>query len=346
MSYVIKSSEKLRKPGSESETKALLYLMNFRNDSNEIYYYVIDFFNDLTGMDRMAGKLWDLQSKGNHNVSPKALGKELVTLFKNYMSDLEFHAYIIFVGSVTGAVRVDPSIDVFDFANVKDAAKEQIKKGLIEEGKSKTYVNDEDLSDTNINSFLSQVLFVVDNDKKPSEYVKGLIKNHPNIMPKDDILTAIFNEIRDKQSAKKNVNVVENITIETTDEALNYCRHLTSNEIRLLAIQRIIQCNPLEKGITPSFVSIYSAWPPEIQKEKLEQCQAALCCALFNKNASDGFWGLFELIYKLVTDYPNDTVQQLFNRVRPRVEVIERCPNFDVESLKYFMAMVKDGIQQ
>lgn len=49
MSYTVKSSERLRKSGSEAETKALLYLMNFRPDSDDIYYFVVDFFNDLTG---------------------------------------------------------------------------------------------------------------------------------------------------------------------------------------------------------------------------------------------------------------------------------------------------------
>lgn len=37
MSYTVKSSEKLRKTGAETETKALLYLMNFMADSDDIY---------------------------------------------------------------------------------------------------------------------------------------------------------------------------------------------------------------------------------------------------------------------------------------------------------------------
>ena len=36
MPYTVQSSEKTRKSGAEGETKALLYLMNFRSDSNEI----------------------------------------------------------------------------------------------------------------------------------------------------------------------------------------------------------------------------------------------------------------------------------------------------------------------
>ena len=59
MSYTVCSSEKLRKSGADAETKAMLYLMNFREDSSEMNYFVVDFFNDVTGMDRMGRKLWD-----------------------------------------------------------------------------------------------------------------------------------------------------------------------------------------------------------------------------------------------------------------------------------------------
>ena len=42
----------------------------FTSPNNEIYYFVVDFFNDLTGMNRYADKMWDLQSKGDKNPSP------------------------------------------------------------------------------------------------------------------------------------------------------------------------------------------------------------------------------------------------------------------------------------
>ena len=75
MPYRVDSSERTRNSGAEHETKALLYLMNFRDDSDEIHYFVIDFFNDLTGMDKFADKLWDVQSKGSKNNSPFEIGK-------------------------------------------------------------------------------------------------------------------------------------------------------------------------------------------------------------------------------------------------------------------------------
>ena len=58
-------------------------------------------------MNRTAKKLWDLQSKGAKNSSPKSIGKELVTLFKNYISEIDFDAYILFLGGVTESFRID-----------------------------------------------------------------------------------------------------------------------------------------------------------------------------------------------------------------------------------------------
>ena len=52
--------------------------------------------------------------------------------------------------------------------------------------------------------FISHVTFVID-EREPTEYVKSIIKMHPHLIPEDTILEAIFNEIRDKQSSKKNI---------------------------------------------------------------------------------------------------------------------------------------------
>ena len=94
MPYKVQSSEKLRKSGADFETKAMLYLLNFREDSSQINYFVVDFFNDITGMDRMARKLWDVQSKALKTGSAKTIGRELVTLYKNHVSEVDFFKYI------------------------------------------------------------------------------------------------------------------------------------------------------------------------------------------------------------------------------------------------------------
>lgn len=340
MPYTVKSSEKTRKSGADGETKALLYLMNFRNDSNEIHYFIVDFFNDLTGMDRFSRKLWDVQSKAIKNSSPKAIGKELVTLFKNYLSEFEFSHYILFVGGVSNTFRIDSTLNTFNISNVKPDAITKLKNGLIEEAQSKEYIDNQDINDENIIDFLNKILFVID-DKEPSEYVRAIIKNHPNIIPEKQILNAIFNEIRNAQSCKKNSNV-EGITIQTTDEALNHCRHLTNNEIRLLVLQRIINRNPIDKGVPISFLPIFNQWPPEQQKENLDNCQQTLCLALFNKNAANEFWTLFECVYNIIITHPQYNIQQIFTSIDDGIKYAS--PNFDTVSLKYFISVVKDGV--
>lgn len=343
MSYTIQSSEKLRKLGADMETKALLYLMNFRDDSNEIYYFIVDFFNDLTGMNKSSSKLWDLQSKASTNNSPKIIGRELVTLFKNFISSLKFDSYILFIGGVSKTFRKDNTQNVFDINNVTENALRSLIEGLKNEATKKTYIDNTLLNSKVINEFLNNIVFVID-DKKPSEYVKAIIKNHPNIIPEDRILDAIFNEIRDKQSDKKNISIVEGITIETSDEALNYYRHLSTNEIKLLTLQRIISRDPVGNGVPISFMPIQKQCPPERLSDVLDDCKQTLCRALFNKNAAESFWSIFECVYTLIVNNPKDDVQNIYNKVGSGL--IEQSPDFDTLSIKYFIAIVKDGIQR
>ena len=342
MSYIVKSSEKTRKSGAETETKALLYLMNLRTDSDEIYYFIVDFFNDLTGMDSFSDKLWDIQSKGAKENSPKAIGKELVTLFKNFMCDFDFEDYILFVGGVSKTVRVDDKLNSFGIENVKADAVLKISEGLKEEARKKKYIADNDITDSNVSEFLQSVKFVVD-DKKTSEYVRNIIKDYPGLVPEEKVLIAIFNEIRDKQASKKNIQIVEGVEIETKDEALRYFRHLTALDVRLLTLQRIINRNPIGQGVPTSFLPILRTCPPDQEKDFIQDCQASLSRALFDKNSADTFWALLENIYNIILEEPQLDVNGIFNQVDK--DIRKNAKEFDVLSLKYFIAQVKDGIQ-
>lgn len=343
MSYVVKSSEKTRKSGAETETKALLYLMNLRDDSEEIHYFIVDFFNDLTGMDKYSEKLWDLQSKGAKTNSPKAIGKELVTLFKNFLSDFDFADYILFVGGVSNTFRIDETINSFGIENIKSNAKKKMEEGLKEEANAKKYIDTQYVTDSNIASFLKKVKFVVD-DKQAYEYVKAIIKDHPGLVPENRILQAIFNEIRDKQAGKKNIQIVEGEIIETKDEALRYYRHLTAEDVRLLTLQRIINKNPIEQGVPISFMPIIRTCPPEQESDFIQECQTALSKALFNKNSAEAFWALLENVYNIIINNPQFDVNAIFDSVDKNIR--NNARDFDILSLKYFIAQVKDGIQK
>lgn len=342
MSYEVRSSEKLRKSGADSETKALLYLMNYREDSTKMHFFVVDFFNDITGMDSAARKLWDVQSKASKTGSAKTIGRELVTLYKNYVSDLQFVEYIIFLGGVPNTFRKDSTQSVFTIDNVNDTALKSIKAGLVEECNKKEYISDSEIDDDKIESFLKVVWFVID-DKKPEDYIKKIIEKHPAIIPSDTDLLSIFNEIRNKQSEKKNT-LVEGVIIDNADEVLSYGRHLTTNEIRLLVIQRILNTDPLSDGVPLPFLEIYSKYPSEGAKDMLDKCKASLCRALFNKSAAQGFWSLFDKIYSLIIEKPEETIDYIYNKIDD--EIIEQCPDFDSLSIKYFIAKTKEGIQK
>ena len=48
-----------------------------------------------------------------------------------------------------------------------------------------------------------------------------------------------FEEIKQKQSAKKDTSNVEGIEINTPDEALSFCRHITTIELKMLMQQAL-----------------------------------------------------------------------------------------------------------
>lgn len=341
MAYTVRSSERLRPSAADTETKALLYLMNLREDSEEIYYFVVDFFNDLTGMTKMSDKLWDLQSKGDKHPSPYMIGTELVTLYKNFVSEFEFAYYIVFLGGVTSSFRIDDELTRFGVSNVKTTAMEKMKEGLKDECKRKTYIDDDKVSDEKIVEFLQKVYFVID-DQTKSEYVKKIIKLNPTIIPKEETLVAIFNEIRDVQAGKKNIGVVEGITLEAPDEALNYGRHLTTTEIRLLVLNRILNQDVVGSKVPQSFIDTYIQFPEEKRKNMLEDCQLDLSRALFNSNCQDDFWKLFENIYKTIVKNPSENIGGLYRKLDKTI--VGRCMDFDTLSLKYFISVIKDGI--
>lgn len=340
-SYKVASTERTTAQASNAETKALLYLMNLRDDSDEIFYFVVDFFNDVTGMNKSAVKMWDVQSKSSNNVHPQKIGQNLVTLYKNFLSDFEFHSFILFMGSPSNTVRIDDKKTSFGIDNIKPSALKKIFFGLKNEALRVSYIDSSKVSDNNLYDFLDRVLFVVD-DKEPYEYIRPMIKVKPELIPDNNTLTGIFNEIRNQQTSKKNGRSVENITISLPQESLNYFRHLESDKIKLLVLSRAINVNPMDQNVPRSFIPIINNVPPEEQKEFLEDRKIGLCRAFFDKNNGDLFWGIFEEICSLVRKNPKDNVNQLYARMNT---VREQSELFDIMTLKFFIAKIMDGLE-
>ena len=198
MSYVVCSTEQNNAAGNDMETKARLQLMCFDEDTDDIAAFAVDFFNDVTGLNHTGTRLYDVQSK-KATSTPKEIGKELVTLYKNHVSDFSqyFVRKILFLGGVLSTVLNDP-LSQFTYSDLSDSGKAKVRDGLFEECCRRSYIQDEDVTDENIDTFLDEVIFVVAEDNA-EDCIRPLMHVSPKIIPTDNDLLAIFNEIKKKQ---------------------------------------------------------------------------------------------------------------------------------------------------
>lgn len=245
MGYIIRSSEKTSSSASEMETKALLHLLCEDGGNGNIIGFAIDFFNDVTGMDRNALRLYDIQSKSTDS-GPSALGQELVTLYKNYISDFKrfFVAQILFVRSVARPVLGDQLLTEFRYRDMTEAAQIKLRSSFVQMCRDKTYIDNDFLDDEAIDAFLDQVLFVVAKPDK-EDYIRPLIKTNNALGTTDRDLRAIFAEIRKKQLGIKTSSKVEGLELKSPSEAYNSGRILRRSDIELLVISRVLNRNPL-----------------------------------------------------------------------------------------------------
>lgn len=348
MVYKITASEKTNERASDTETKALLYLMNFHPCKDDIDFFVIDFFNDVTGTNRFQDEAYDVQAKGRKNITPKQLGRFLVTLFKNYLSDLQFIDYILFVDGISSSALLTKKEekDVLKIENFTKKAKDSIWEGLKEEANRKSYIPQDLISEDKIQSFLEQVSFVI-NHKNKADYIRAIMHNERFLINDEDAyLQRIFNQIRDAQLAKKIPNV-EGITINFLSDFRKYNRHLSVNEIKLMVLSRLLNKNSLIDGISVSFVNYLAS----INQSGLDQtafinaCRDKIFLMVYDKNNSDSYWKLFESIYSIVKSPQNinANIETIFTLL-PR-ERIEAVRHLDRDAVLYFIALVKDAVK-
>lgn len=181
----------------------MLYLLNYYNNRDEIKLFAIDFFNDVTGIDSLAKKCFDVQSKGVKNIQPAMLGDYLVTLYKNFLSELNFVDFILFIQSVSPTLKNIIGVkSSFSFKELNDDQRLSVKKPLISAAKKIEDIDLNKITDDSAEEFLEKDQFVIDN-KTCEEYIRDLIKLDSSIELNNTELKKIFKEIRDKQSSKK-----------------------------------------------------------------------------------------------------------------------------------------------
>ena len=94
--YKFKTSEQNNDKATEFETKSLLYLLTKIKGHSGISLFIIDCFNDVTGVSENYSDSWDIQSKNVASLTPRTVGKALYTLFANYVRHSFWTFYSIF----------------------------------------------------------------------------------------------------------------------------------------------------------------------------------------------------------------------------------------------------------
>lgn len=343
MRYIIRSSEKASSSASEMETKALLHLLCEDGGNGNIIGFAIDFFNDVTGMDRNALRLYDVQSKGTDS-GPSALGEELVTLYKNYISEFKrfFVAQILFVRSVTRPVLGDQVLTEFRYCDMTEAAQIKLRSSFVQMCRDKTYIDNDFLDDEVIDAFLDQVLFVVAKPDK-EDYIRPLIKTNNALGTTDRDLRAIFAEIRKKQLGIKTSSKVEGLELKSPFEAYNSGRILRRSDIELLVISRVLNRNPLKAGVPKPFESIYNGFEEDYAEEMLEGCQNDLAKQMFTTPEASAFWKLLNDIVTAIKNDPDKGVEEIYRELP--LSTLDSCRQMDALSHQYFISIVKEGLK-
>ena len=342
MAYIVSSTEKVRGKGADYETKAMLYLMSGREDSFEIYSFAIDFYNDVTGLNAHAEKAWDLQSKGNVAKGPMEIGRELVTLYKNFLSDLTFNYLILFMAGVPDTFRIDNSINTFGVENITDKALKSVRNGLVKEATDKSYIDNDKITDENTDAFLKQVTFVID-DKTKAEYIKHILSLNPKFIPQDVVLEGIFNTIRDAQAAKKNNSSVEGELVTHLRDVYAYDRTIKAREIRLMVINTLVNRDIVGGGAPRYFFPLIQNYDGIKQGEVIEDCQLQISVALFDKANSEAFWDLLDAIIDAVIDNRKLSTVETYDMISGNEAV--RKTLLDVLSIQYLISVMKEALE-
>lgn len=338
MGYTFSNTEKTKKKGSEYETFAALYMLGVYPQKNKMQYILIDSFNDVSTATANISEIYDIQSKGYKNVFQGKIGGFLYTLYKNYQTDFPFKEFILFLETIKPEY-LENDLKIFDFSNFKTSDAYKIKEGLYKEIEKREKETLTDEIKKNINTFLDRVIFVVNQSSK-EEAVKKLLPIKVKKTFPDLFYISIFDEIRDKQSSLKNINI-ENQTIINAEEVLKFYKYITKKELDTLLINRVIGVELFQENIPFSFLKYIDEnnRTDEIE-DVILNCNKELALMLFNKNNKNNVWKLCFKIVEVVNNSPNSNYEDVFKLIPEKMYLNS---NISKDSTIYLISRIQEG---
>jgi hypothetical protein len=340
--HIIRNSERNNQVASEYETKALLHLLAIDKAKDEISILFIDCFNDLTGTNQACVDLRDVQSKGVLSLRPKTIGKSLITLFQNYYSDLTITESILFIPKLKNGYLQDEDLQEFGIENIHPGKRSKVKEGLIEEYLRREHKKTLDSkTESKINSFLEKVKVVVANPSNWA-YVKNISEFQDKSIYSEALYSAIFREIRDKQTAKKNINI-EGFRYNTPADILEHKKHFEKQEITTLMISRFVGMELFKNTSIPnSYFDELAGLTKDDRADLIQNNNECIARTLFNKNNKIGFWRLLEAIILTLRKQDGLSPRQIYQRLPD--SILYDVRTLDESSVIFFIALIMDGI--
>ncbi|MGE8424962.1 MAG: hypothetical protein ACN6PI_19155, partial [Sphingobacterium siyangense] len=287
------------------------------------------------------GKLWDLQSKGEANLTPQKIGKYLYTLYSNCHSVFKFHTFIFFMPVLKDSYLQSDAGYFYGLENFKVAEQDKIILGL-----SKELIRVHGVaSRPKIDSFLERVVFV--EDREPSHnYVKKVMAFKGRDKKSDLFYDEIFKEIRDRQIVKK-ASCIEGMTISHPLDVLRLGRHIEAKDIHVLLVNRLVGVDLFspQQGVPIEFYSEAVSRDLDVEdlRDLIQDCQAKISRAFFNKNSKAEFWKVLEVILSAVEKSQSVNILDVFKDVEL---VVKRLVVLDRDSILFLSALIKDGLNK
>lgn len=193
-----------------------------------------------------------------------------------------------------------------------------------------------------LNDFLDKVI-IIEDSKTELEYIKSITKFKNKDIKPVDFYNNFFKELRDLQSSKKN-SCIEDQTIINVSDVINLQRHLSSKDIEILIISRIIGCEVFKfKAIPKPFFNVIRHLDIEDLEDLLQGCNSNLSLAFFNKNSNKPFWNTCEQILEfLETNLSQDVefvFKNLFNPFNKKISYLNEI------TIKYLISIIIEGKQ-
>ena len=343
MAYEFKYTEQNLERASDFETKTLLFLLGFDQIKSKVHFLFIDCFNDVSGSDKNCSVLWDYQSKGVSNMSPRKIGESLFTLFDNYSSQLNFGKFALFMPKPKPTYVKDESLLEFGISNFGKHA-EKIRQGLeveiLRRNNADTLTTEEQ---KRIGGFLEAVIFIADRGEK-QDYIKNLVSFKDKDLKSKEFYSAIFNEIRGEQSNKK-LNSIHGRHIQSISDALAFNKHLQTKDISILVVNRLMGVDLFKRTAIPlGFLSEVATLNSNDAKDLIIECQAKISRALFDKNNKIIFWKFLEKAMIEANNNTSQTPQEIYSNITNEGQT--KYSHLSGQAGVYLISLLKEGLEQ